>query len=355
MTTPDFDIRRSLLVGDTADVYYQRALTVLRNEGINPVVTMEFFPARGGIVCGIKEARALLTKILPETGSEVWALEEGEPVEPKEVALRVKAPYSSFALYETAVSGMLASCTGWATAARECVGAAQGIPVFGLGARHVHPNVAAIMDYSSVLGGCVSVSTIQGARLAGVTPSGNMPHSLILVMGDTVKTVQAFDRHMPQEVPRVALVDTFKDEAEESLDVARALRERLRGIRLDTPPERGGVTCDMVKEVRSRLDQAGFRHVEIFVSGGFTAERIREFVAEGAPVNAFGVGNYIASAPPQRFHCRYSRGRWTAYRQERSHPRSDRQSPPRPRHVSARLDQIMPRVTHSDASESRHC
>ena len=39
---------------------------------------------------------------------------------------------------------------------------------------------------------------------------------------------------------RVALVDTFKDEAEESLNVARALGEKLRGVRLDTPAERGG-------------------------------------------------------------------------------------------------------------------
>jgi len=47
-------------------------------------------------------------------------------------------------------------------------------------------------------------------------------------------------------------VDTFKDEAEESLRVAKALGERLAGIRLDTPGERGGVTPDLVTEVRAR-------------------------------------------------------------------------------------------------------
>ena len=153
--------------------------------------------------------------------------------------MRVKAPYGSLGLYETAISGALASSTGWATAARECVGAAGDTPVIAVGAKHIHPNVAANMDYASVIGGCVSCSTILGARLAGVTPAGNMPHPLPLLMGDTVKAMQAFDRHMPQEVPRVALVDTFKDEAEESLNVARALGEKLRGVRLDTPPERG--------------------------------------------------------------------------------------------------------------------
>ena len=301
MANPEFEIRRATLVGESADVYFQRTLTILRNEGINPSVTMEFAPERGGILCGISEARALLTKVLPETGSEVWALEEGEEVQAHEVALRIKAPYGSIGLYETALSGMLSSSTSWATAAHECVEAAQGTPVVALGARYVHPNVAANIDYASIIGGCVSCSTILGARLASVTPSGNMPHELPLIMGDTVRAAESFDNHMPQEVPRVAVVDTFKDEAEESLNVARSLRDRLRGILLDTPPERGSVTPELVREVRARLDQAGFRHVEIFVSGGFTAEKIRRFGVESVPVDGYGVGRYIASAPPTAF------------------------------------------------------
>jgi nicotinate phosphoribosyltransferase len=128
-----------------------------------------------------------------------------------------------------------------------------------------------------------------------------MPHSLPLLIGDTSKAVLAFDEHMPHDVPRVALVDTFKDEAEEALNVAQALGDKLRGVRLDTPPERGGVTPDLVKEVRSRLDLAGFRHVEIFVSGGFNPERIRNMLDRGAPVNGFAIGSYITSAPPNDF------------------------------------------------------
>ena len=301
MVNTPFEIRPSILVGDTADVYLQRTLTILRNESINPTVTMEFFPQRAGMFCGIREARLLLAKVLPESGREVWALQEGENMEAKEVALRIKAPYSSFGLYETTICGVLASSSGWATAARECVEAAEGVPIVAAAARHVHPNVAANVDYAAVIGGCASCSTVMGARLAGITPSGNMPHVLPLIMGDAVKAIQSFDRHMPQEVPRVALVDTFTDEVEESLNVAQALRERLRGVRLDTPQERGGVTSALVKEVRARLDLAGFRHVEIFVSGGFTAERIREFVAAEAPVDGYAVGSYISSTPPNDF------------------------------------------------------
>jgi nicotinate phosphoribosyltransferase len=276
-------------------------VSVLRNEGINPTVVMEFFPNRDGVLCGIKEVKTLLERILPGSVCEVWALAEGERVSRKEVTLRIKAPYCTFGVYETAICGILAQCTGWATAARECVVEAAGIPVVSFGARHVHPNVAHIMDYSAVVGGCTTCSSVLGARLAGVTPAGTMPHAYIICLGDAVRAAQLFDKHMPPEVPRVALVDTFKDEVEEALRVASAAGERLRSVRLDTPPERGRVTPELVKEVRAHLDLNGFKHVGIFVTGGITPERIRGFVQAGAPVEGFGVGSYITSAPPNDF------------------------------------------------------
>ena len=106
---------------------------------------------------------------------------------------------------------------------------------------------------------------------------------------------------MPEQVLRIALVDTFKDEAEESLRVAAALGERLWGVRLDTPSERGRVTAELVKEVRARLDQAGHGRVRIVVSGGVDADRICYFLDRGAPVDAFGIGSAISGARPIDF------------------------------------------------------
>lgn len=144
-------------------------------------------------------------------------------------------------------------------------------------------------------------ATPAGARLGGKEPSGTIPHSMVLIFGDTVKAVQAFDQWMPKEINRVALVDTFHDEAEEALRVAAALGDHLWGVRLDTPGERGRVTPDLVKEVRARLDQAGFTRVKIVASGGIDLERIRLFKATGAPVDAYGVGSAISAAPPIDF------------------------------------------------------
>ena len=243
----------------------------------------------------------MLARVLPEGNREVWALAEGEMMKRKEVVLRVTAPYQSYGLYETAICGILAHSSGWATAAGECVAAAQGIPIISFGARHVHPSVAGVLEYAAIVGGCTGCSSIAGAGLAGVEPMGTMPHSLIIVMGDTVKATLAFDKYMPPGVPRVSLVDTFKDEPEESIRVAQALGERLKSVRLDTPGERGGVTIDLVKEVRVRLDLAGFKNVGILVSGGINLERISHFLDSGSPVDGFGVGSYISGARPIDF------------------------------------------------------
>jgi nicotinate phosphoribosyltransferase len=303
---PRFLPAAEVLSGETADVYFDRTRAILAAERLDPVVTMEVFAREEAILCGAEEAIAYLREILgngrtldPEPVAE--SLHDGDSIGPKEVVLRISARYRAFGLYETAILGILSQSTGWATAARRIVDVAAPIPVIGFGARHVHPSVADQMDYASVVGGCVGASTPAGARLAGLAPTGTMPHALILIFGDTVRAAEAFDRVIEPEVPRIVLVDTFKDEAEESLRVAEALGDRLWGVRLDTPSERGRVTADLVKEVRARLDLAGHASVKIVVSGGLDAERIAYFKDAGAPIDSFAVGSAISDASPIDF------------------------------------------------------
>ncbi|HWH24266.1 MAG TPA: nicotinate phosphoribosyltransferase [Candidatus Limnocylindria bacterium] len=292
------------LSGESADVYFARAEEILEREGLDPLVVMEVFCRRDAILCGIDEVKTLLAHALKDADpseTEIEALSDGDVITPKEVVLRIRARYRRFGLYETALLGTIAQSTGWATAAREVVDVAAPEPVISFGARHVHPEISDSLDYAAIVGGCVGASTPAGARLAGLSPTGTMPHSLVLIFGDTVRAAEAFDRHMPPEVPRIVLVDTFRDEAEESLRVAEALGPRLYGVRLDTPAERGRVTPELVHEVRARLDQAGYGHVRIIASGGLTPDRIRVFKEAGAAVDSYAVGSYISGAHPIDF------------------------------------------------------
>ena len=259
--SPHFLPAADVLSGETADVYFERARTILAAEQLDPVVTMEIFSRGEGILCGAEEALAYLREIFAEANGTarpvVESLHDGDAFSSKEVVMRIVARYSAFGLYETAILGILASGSGWATAARRIVDAAAPVPVIGFGARHVHPSVADQMDYASVVGGCIGASTPAGARLAGLAPTGTMPHALVLVFGDTVRAAEAFDRHIDPEVPRIVLVDTFKDEAEEALRVAEALGDRLWGVRLDTPSERGRIPGRTENPRLERIDLHG--------------------------------------------------------------------------------------------------
>ena len=99
--------------------------------------------------------------------------------------------------------------------------------------------------------------------------------------------------------------------------MARALGERLWGVRLDTSEtmvdrslwhEMGsfrptGVDPELVCEVRRGARRArASSAVKIVVSGGFDAARIAAFEAAGVPVDAYGVGSSllrgVATSPP---------------------------------------------------------
>lgn len=160
----------------------------------------------------------------------------------------------------------------------------------------MHPAVAPVMERAAIVGGANGASCVLGAKLAGLEPSGTVPHALFLIVGDTVKAAEMYDQIMPPDSPRTILVDTFKDEVEESLRVGKALGARLEAIRIDTPGERGGVTAALVRELRAKLDLAGYTQVKIFASGGLDLEKIR--LLSEAGVDAFGVGSYISSSVP---------------------------------------------------------
>ena len=301
MSEDEFSVRPSVLVGETADTGLYRGVTILRNERINPTAVVEFVSNREGVVCGVREVKSLLLKILPEANREVWALDDGLQMSNGEVVLRVKAPYSSFGLYETALCGILAQCSGWATASRECVKAAGGIPVISNNGNRVHPNVAGIMDYSAIIGGCVSGTTSQGAKLSGTNAVGIISASVSLIMGGPVNAMRSLDQHTPQDVSRIAPVNVINDENHEALDLARVLGQKLRAVEVREPSSDWSATLKLVRELRSRLDLDGYSHVEIFLSGSLTPQVIASLVSNQAPINAFQVTGYIGEASPIGF------------------------------------------------------
>jgi nicotinate phosphoribosyltransferase len=253
------------------------------------------------VLCGAQEVKAVLAKVTSEGNREVWAVEEGSEVEEGEVCLQVKAPYTSFGLYETAICGILAHQTGWATAARELVRAAGSVPVVSVGAHNVHPSVAPVMDYAAVVGGCNTGSTVLGARLANTQPIATVSGVLVQILGDPIRAITAFDRVVAPDVQRVAYLDPRRDLEEQLVEVTRAMKDRLSAVRVARAPGAKPVDAEDIKRLRARLDELGARAVHIVLSGKMSAQRIHTLLEADAPVDVFHDTGYIASSAPISF------------------------------------------------------
>lgn len=283
--------QEEILKGSTTDIYFVRTMDILNYMGIaDKVVTAEIFPRKSGIFAGIGEA----FNILKDKNLKIWALPEGESFQGKDTVMRIEGPYNEFGIFETVILGILSSSCGWATAASECRDACGDKPFIIFGSRHVHPSVAPVMERAAVIGGANGASNILAAKILEMEPSGTLPHASFLVAGDTLPVAIAYDKISPKEHKRIVLIDTFKDEVEESIRIAKALGKNLYAIRLDTPSERGGVTPELIKEVRAQLNIEGYDFVKIFVSGGLYPEKIKQLSEAGA--DAFGIGSYISGA-----------------------------------------------------------
>jgi nicotinate phosphoribosyltransferase len=138
----------------------------------------------------------------------------------------------------------------------------------------------------------------KSAEIIDADPMGTIPHSLVLMVGDTVEALRAFDEVVDPKVRRVALIDTLQDEKFEAIRVAEALGPDLFAVRLDTPSSRRGDLYRIAEEVRWELDLRGFGHVKIVVSGGIDEYEILRL---NPVVDSYGVGTSIANAPVLNF------------------------------------------------------
>lgn len=144
-----------ILAGATSDIYFVKTQDILQQLNLDDaVVTAEIFGRKSGMFVGIEELLALFK----EVPVDIWALPEGSEMSPKEVVCRIKGRYADFGVYETALLGILASSSGWATAAREIKAASPDKPVSCFGSRHIHPAVAPVMERAAVVGGCDACS-----------------------------------------------------------------------------------------------------------------------------------------------------------------------------------------------------
>ena len=305
--------------GYYTDAYFNFTKELLEREGRHRTVVMQVFQKQRSVLGGIDEAIAVLKLCSGsfEPNGEwrsgwpeltVHALHEGDEISPYETVMHIEGDYSLFAHLETVYLGSLARRTLIMRNVKEVVDAARGKSILYFPARHDHWLVQTGDGWAAHVAGAIGVSTDAQASWWGGSGMGTVPHALIAIYdGDTVAAARSFADRFADRVNVVVLVDFENDSVKTSLEVADALGERLWGVRLDTSHtvvdrslwrqmgrfDPSGVNPELVRLVRSSLDDAGHQRVKIVVSGGFNAERIRSFEQEGVPVDAYGVGSSL--------------------------------------------------------------
>jgi nicotinate phosphoribosyltransferase len=305
--------------GYYSDMYFNLTKELLEWDERRPRVVMQAFQRRTSSLGGVDEAIAVLRQCAGRRGDdgewidgwpelEVRALHEGDEIRPWEPVLTIEGDYSLFAHLETVYLGCMARRTLIMRNVLEVVEAAGGKPIWYFPARHDHWLVQTGDGWAAHVAGAIGVSTNAQASWWGGRGMGTVPHGLIAAYGgDTALAARRFADRYAEEMNVTVLVDFENDSVRTALEVADALGDELWGVRLDTSDtlvdrsllttmgrfKPTGVNARLVENVRSALDAAGHERVKIVVSGGFTADRIREFEAAGIPTDAYGVGSSL--------------------------------------------------------------
>jgi nicotinate phosphoribosyltransferase len=300
--------------GYYTDAYFNHTREVLLRDGRHPRVVMQVFQRKHSYLGGIDEAIAVL-KLCADDWEDltVHALYDGDRLDPYESVLTIEGDYTSFAHLETVYLGVLARRTLITSNVVRVLEAANGKPIIFMPARHDHHRNQTGDGYAAyvagrVVGTQIGVTSDAQASWWGGRGVGTVPHALIGSYGaNTVLAAMKFAENADPDINITVLVDYENDSVSTALEVARALGPRLWGVRLDTSgqlvdrslwDELGdfdprGVNERLVWKVREALDRDGFERVKIVVSGGFDAERIREFERRGTPVDSYGVGSAL--------------------------------------------------------------
>ncbi len=230
---------------------------------------------------------------------EVHAMAEGEIFFKDAPVLEITAPIIQAQLAESFVLNAVSVQTTLAGKAARCVHAAGDRALIDFSLRRTQGTDAGMkVARASYMTGFKGTSNVRAGQQYGIPISGTMAHSFITSFLDESEAFRAFVREFPDDA--ILLIDTYDTlhGAEKAIEIAQEMAKQgrgLRGVRLDS-----GDMTQLSKAVRALLDQAGLTDLAIFASGGFDEYKIAQSLADGAPIDGFGVGTKMgvsADAP----------------------------------------------------------
>jgi len=236
---------------------------------------------------------------------EVQAMVEGTPFFADEPILRVVAPLPEAQLVESRLINLLHFQTLIASKAARVALVAPGRRLVDFGLRRAHGAEAGLLAARACyLAGFDASATVLAGAQFGIPLAGTMAHSFVLAHLDEVEAFERFAHSLPQSV--VLLIDTYDTEAAARKVVALAARLAAEGIRIHGVRLDSGDLGEHARRVRAILDAGGLSEVTVFASGNLDEYRIRDLLAQGAPIDGFGVGTLLdTSSDAPALDCAY--------------------------------------------------
>lgn len=229
---------------------------------------------------------------------DIDAMAEGTIAFANEPLLRVTAPRIEAQLLETLLLNQINFQTMVATkAARIVLAIGGGRPGAGerlvdFSPRRDHGTDAAMKAARcAAIAGAGGTSNVAAAMRYGLRPVGTMAHSYVMSFAHEEDAFRTFMTDFPDRA--FMLVDTFDtlDGVQRAITAARAVGVRLAGVRLDS-----GDLLELARDVRGLLDRAGLHDAQIMASGDLEEHRIGGLVAQGAPIDLWGVGTDLGTS-----------------------------------------------------------
>jgi nicotinate phosphoribosyltransferase len=218
----------------------------------------------------------------------LWALPEGTIFFPGEPLLRVTAPIAEAQLVETSLLSILHFQTLIASKAARMTTAAGDRPVVEFGTRRAHGVEAGVLAArAAFVAGCAGTSNAYAGFRFGLPIYGTQAHSWIMAHEDEAEAFRNFLDIFAEQ--STLLVDTYDVHA--AIEKIIALGRNVGGVRLDS----GDALANSLW-TRQRLDSAGWKDVQIFISGDLDENRIEALLHSGAPIDAFGVGSALSTS-----------------------------------------------------------
>lgn len=227
---------------------------------------------------------------------EIYGMKEGTVVFPYEPLLRVKAPIMEAQLVETALLTLVNHQTLIATKASRVVEAAEGGAVSEFGLRRAQgPDAGIYGARAAVVGGCCGTSNVMTGELFDIPVKGTTAHSWVMSFPTELDAFRAYAEVFPHAC--LLLVDTYDTlrsgvpNAIKVFDEISAKGYKPIGIRLDS-----GDLAYFSKEARKMLDAAGYPDTIIMASSDLDEYVIRDLKAQGAKIDAWGVGTRLITS-----------------------------------------------------------